>query len=335
MGEVYRARDTKLESRRRDQGPARRLRQDPERLARFEREAQVLASLNHPNIAHIYGLEESDGVTRAGHGTRRGRGRCRSASRAGRFRSTRRCRSRGRSPRRSKPRTSTGIVHRDLKPANIKCVPTARSRCSTSGSPRRWIRPAGRARTASELADAHDRTHDAGRHDPRHRRLHGARAGARQGRRQARRHLGVRRACCSRCSPAGARSRATTITDTLVAVIVQDEPDWTRCRPTTPPAHPQLLRRCLEKDPKRRLRDIGDARIEIDEALDTPATETPAIRQSSTPGWASRFAGAVAAASADCRRNAAVALCRITRHSRQSTPLSMHRLTRCSAKTTS
>ena len=62
MGEVYRARDTKLD---RDVAikvipPA--LAQDPERLARFEREAKVLASLNHPNIAQIYGIEESDGV---------------------------------------------------------------------------------------------------------------------------------------------------------------------------------------------------------------------------------------------------------------------------------
>src|SRR5271155_2578413 len=62
MGEVYRARDTKLE---RDVAikvlpPA--LAQDPERLARFEREAKVLASLNHPNIATIHGVEESGGV---------------------------------------------------------------------------------------------------------------------------------------------------------------------------------------------------------------------------------------------------------------------------------
>ena len=58
MGEVYRATDTKLGARRRDQGPARRSSpQDAERLARFEREAQLLASLNHPNIAAIYGFE--------------------------------------------------------------------------------------------------------------------------------------------------------------------------------------------------------------------------------------------------------------------------------------
>src|SRR5207248_7431409 len=63
MGEVYRARDTKLN---RDVAikvllPA--VANDPDRLARFSREAQVLASLNHPNIAHIHGLEEADGVT--------------------------------------------------------------------------------------------------------------------------------------------------------------------------------------------------------------------------------------------------------------------------------
>ena len=106
MGEVYRARDTKLE---RDVAikvlPAA-VAGDPERLARFRREAQMLAALNHRNIAAIYGIEEADGRPCARPGARRGRGPRRRASRAARCRSTRRCRSRGRSPRRSRPRTS-------------------------------------------------------------------------------------------------------------------------------------------------------------------------------------------------------------------------------------
>src|SRR6202795_344585 len=62
MGEVYRARDTKLEREVAIKVLPHLLAQDPERLARFEREAKVLASLNHPNIAQIYGVEESNGV---------------------------------------------------------------------------------------------------------------------------------------------------------------------------------------------------------------------------------------------------------------------------------
>src|SRR5271169_5916325 len=62
MGEVYRAKDTKLDREVAIKVLPAALAQDPERLARFEREAKVLASLNHPNIAQIYGVEESNGV---------------------------------------------------------------------------------------------------------------------------------------------------------------------------------------------------------------------------------------------------------------------------------
>ena len=106
MGEVYRARDTRLEREVAIKVLPASFAGDPDRLMRFEREAKTLASLNHPHIAQIYGLEQSGRHVRAGHGARGGRGPRRSASRAGRCRSTRRCRSRGRSPRRSKPRTS-------------------------------------------------------------------------------------------------------------------------------------------------------------------------------------------------------------------------------------
>ena len=107
MGEVYRARDSKLG---RDVAikmlPAH-FTADPERRARFAREARLLATLNHPHIGAIYGLEETDGVSalgaRAGGGARRSRSVCR----AGRCRSARRWRSRARSPTPSTRRTST------------------------------------------------------------------------------------------------------------------------------------------------------------------------------------------------------------------------------------
>ena len=96
---------------------------DGERLARFEREAKLLASLNHPNIAPIYGLEEAGGVARPGAWSS-SRGRPRRAPRArARSRSTRRSPSRARSPRRSKHAHEHGIIHRDLKPANMKVTP--------------------------------------------------------------------------------------------------------------------------------------------------------------------------------------------------------------------
>ena len=64
MGEVYRARDTKLDRNVALKVLPQAFTDDPDRLARFEREAKVLVSLNHPNIGHIYGLEEAEGATR-------------------------------------------------------------------------------------------------------------------------------------------------------------------------------------------------------------------------------------------------------------------------------
>ena len=105
MGVVYRARDTKL-----NRDVALKIlpdlfASDADRLARFNREAQTLASLNHPNIAHIHGLEESGGVRALVMELVEGDDLSQRIAR-GAIPSTRRCRSRGRSPRRLRPRTS-------------------------------------------------------------------------------------------------------------------------------------------------------------------------------------------------------------------------------------
>ena len=123
MGEVYRARDTSSNRDVAIKVLPEAFAHDPERIARFEREAQVLASLNHPNIAAIYGFEEAaarsalvlelvegptlaDRIAQGPIPTRRGARR-----------------SRRRLPMRWRPRTRRGVIHRDLKPANIKLTP--------------------------------------------------------------------------------------------------------------------------------------------------------------------------------------------------------------------
>ena len=104
MGEVYRARDSKLGRDVAIKILPSHFTADPERRARFAREARLLAALNHPHIGAIYGLEETDGVTRWSSSSSRDR-RSPIGSRAGRCRSPRRSRSRARSPKRSTRRT--------------------------------------------------------------------------------------------------------------------------------------------------------------------------------------------------------------------------------------
>ena len=112
---------------------------------------------------------------------------------------------------------------------------------------------------------------DAGGRDSRHRRVHEPRAGARERRGQARGRLGVRVRALRNADRAARVSRATTCRRRFSPRVLKAEPDWRRLPAETPPAIRRLLRRCLQKDRKHRLRDIGDARLEIDEALDAAA----------------------------------------------------------------
>ena len=201
MGEVYRARDARLAARRRDQGLPDAFAQDADRRARFEREARTLASLNHPRIAMVHGLEEAERRLRAGHGAGRGtdarrvdRGRPANRLRSARRRWADRRRARGGAragdhPPRSQARQHQGAPRRHRESARFRPRQGLRA----------WRRQRGRARQLSH--DARGRQNRAGDHS-RHRGLHEPRAGARTGGRQARRHLGVRLRALRNARPA-------------------------------------------------------------------------------------------------------------------------------------
>jgi serine/threonine protein kinase/Tol biopolymer transport system component len=274
MGEVYRARDTKLG---RDVAikvlpPA--FTADRDRLARFEREARVLASLNHPNVAAIYGLEQIGDVQALVLELVEGDTL---AERIG-----------GRSSDRPIPIAEVlaiarqiadgleaahekGIVHRDLKPANIKVTPTGTVKVLDFG-----LAKSG-AGSAPDLSQSPTIT------------ISGTRDGVLLGTaaymspEQARGQSVDKRAdiwafgcvlfemLTGRITFPGA-----TVSD-HIAAILEREPDWSAVPASTPAAIQRLLRRCLEKDPNRRLHDIADARIEIDDALTRPTTSVTEV----------------------------------------------------------
>ena len=195
MGEVYRATDTRLKRQVAIKVLPSMLAADPERLGRFQREAEVLASLNHPHIAAIYGFEEADGVKALVMELVEG------ATVADRI-------AQGPIPidealpiarqiaEALEAAHERGIVHRDLKPANIKVRDDGKVKVLDFGLAKLTEAPAasvgGDECVASRDRDEprHDDRHG---HDPRHGGLHVAGAGAWQARRQAHRRVGVRR----------------------------------------------------------------------------------------------------------------------------------------------
>jgi Tol biopolymer transport system component len=288
MGEVYRATDTRLGREVAIKVLPAEVAGDEERLARFRREAQLLASLNHPNVAAIYGLEEAEGtpflVLELVEGEDLARRLERGPLPAAEAVAIAEQVAKGLEDAHEK-----GIVHRDLKPANVKIAPEGTVKVLDFG-----------------LAKAYAA-------DP----LSGSATGPSQSPTLTRggTEAGVILGTASYMSPEQARGRAVdkrsdvwafgallfemltgrrlfegeTVTDVLAAVV-REEIDWNALPPTTPPRVRRLLRRCLERDPKQRLRDIGEARIALT-APDEPAPATPAA----PPGFSRRKAALLVA----------------------------------------
>ena len=248
MGEVYRARDSKLGREVAIKILPEPFQSDLDRLARFDREARALAAVNHSNIATIYGVEERNGITALVLELVEGK------TLADRLR-------RGPIPLGDAieiaKQIAAGldaahgkdIVHRDLKPSNIKITPEGVVK----------ILDFGLAKAVEEVAPgASTLTIDATRE--------GAIVGtaAYMSPEQARGQKVDRRTdiwafgCVLFEMLSGKQAfGGATISDSIAAILDRD-PDWTKLPPAAPPAVRRLLQRCLEKDPQRRLRDIGE-----------------------------------------------------------------------------
>jgi eukaryotic-like serine/threonine-protein kinase len=282
MGEVYRARDTKLGREVAIKVLPEAVSQDPEKLARFGREAHLLASLNHPNVATIHGLEESDGqpflvmelvegvtlAERLVHGPMLPEEALRLFQHIAEG---------------LEAAHERGIVHRDLKPANIKITPDGTPKILDFGLAKAL---AGEA-VAQDLSQSPTLTRDA------------TETGVLLGTapymspEQARGKPVDKRTdiwafgCCLYEALTGrAAFLGETVSDTIAAIL-KNEPEWKALPVTTPIIIRSLLRRSLQKDSTHRLHDIADVRIEIEESLAEPVeTAVPGTRPERKTGWA-------------------------------------------------
>ena len=291
MGDVYRARDSKLD---RDVAikilPAA-FTSHPDRLARFQREARMLAALNHPNICAIYGFEEADGIHFLILELVEGE------TLAERLTPTVSPRAQGEGlpladalgiarqiVEALEVAHDKGIIHRDLKPANIKITPEGVVK----------VLDFGLAKSVNGESASPDLSNlppeDGGRRE-------GAVIGtaAYMSPEQARGLAVDKRTdiwafgCVLYEMLTGHVTFAGDTVSDSIAKILEREPDWSALPVTTPASVRRLLLRSLVKDPKKRLRDIGDVRIEID-AIDEVlpgaiVTAVPPARPMSRMKW--------------------------------------------------
>ncbi len=305
MGEVWRARDTKLGREAAIKVLPAAFAADVERVARFRREAQILASLGHSGIAAIYGLEESEGSLALAMELVAGEDLSERLAR-GAFPVDEALAVARQIAEALEEAHGKGIVHRDLKPANIKLTPDGKVKVLDFGLAKAFAGDATGSGISSDSSRSPTMTG------------HATQAGY---------ILGT----AAYMSPEQARGRPVdkradvwsfgvvlfellsgtrlfsgeTVSDTLAAVLRAD-PGWALLPPGLPAPLAELLRRCLERDPRRRLHDIADARIVLEDLLEGRGPVSPEAPSPATPSpsparrWSGRVAlvllGALAAA---------------------------------------
>src|SRR6185295_12273874 len=280
MGLVYRARDTKLNRDVALKVLPDSFASDPDRLARFTREAQTLASLNHPNIAHIHGFEESNGVRALVMELVEGDDLSQRIAR-------------GPIPidealpiakqiaEALEAAHEKGIIHRDLKPANIKITPQGQVKVLDFGLAKAF---AGEA-AAANLSNSPTLS-------------------------MAATNAGVILGTAAYMSPEQAKGKETDRTTDIWAFgcvlyemltgrsvfegetlgeilgsVFKAEPDWNRLPVETPTAIRRLLGRCLQKDRNLRLQHAGDARLDILEPRTEIETAAPQPKARERLAW--------------------------------------------------
>ena len=283
MGEVYRARDTTLNRDVAIKVLPDLFASDAERLARFTREAQTLASLNHPNIAHIHGLEESNGVRALVMELVEGEDLSQRIAR-GPISIDEALPIAKQIAEALEAAHEQGIIHRDLKPANIKIrpdgavkvldfglakamEPTTTGQPSLSQSPT-ITSPALMTGGGMILGTAAYMSPEQAKGRPVDKRADVWAFGT-----VLFEMLVGRRAF-----------EGEDVSDTLANVLKQ-EPEWDSVPADVPPHVRQVIRRCLQKDRKQRISDIQDVRLALAGAFDTTATQTTPAAPIEQPSW--------------------------------------------------
>ena len=282
MGEVYRARDSRLGREVAIKVLPNALTADPSRIVRFEREAQLLAALNHPHIAAIYGLEEIGGSSRA------------LVLELVEGDTLFQMLSAGRMPLKEalalarqiadalEAAHAKGIVHRDLKPANIGLTSDGVVKVLDFGIAKSLDatdEPEGMLLTRAPVTQAGVVVGTAAYMSP-----------------EQARGLAIDKrtdiwafGCVLFEMLTGQPAFDGRTNSDVVVKVLEHEPDWTALPARLPERIRWLLRRCLAKDPRQRLHDIADARLEIDEERSQPSaaiSESHRVRPRERVAWA-------------------------------------------------